>query len=99
MFIYIGNEVLTGSWRPDNQLELWDFGSGQRIKGIDWHKSQFHSAGHQPCMIYAAQFSKEGHGAYNCISTYIYICIYIYIYIYIYLYIYIYIHIYIYIYI
>jgi hypothetical protein len=28
----IGNEILTGSWRPDNQLEIWDYGSGQRIK-------------------------------------------------------------------
>ena len=29
----IGGEVLTGSWRPENQLEIWDYGSGKRVTG------------------------------------------------------------------
>jgi hypothetical protein len=31
---------------------------------IDWNTSKFAAAGQQPCMIYAAQFSKEGGGRY-----------------------------------
>ena len=31
--LFLGNEILTGSWRPDNQLEIWDFGTGKRIAG------------------------------------------------------------------
>jgi WD40 repeat protein len=58
-----GNEVVTGAWRSDNQLELWNFGSGQRIAGVPWsnHPSVFNSSA---CMLYAAQFSKEGQGRY-----------------------------------
>ena len=33
IFYDIGNEILTGSWRIDNQLEVWDFTSGKRITG------------------------------------------------------------------
>jgi fucose permease len=22
IYVYIGNEIMTGSWRPDNQLEI-----------------------------------------------------------------------------
>lgn len=52
----VGNEVLTGSWRPDKQLEVWDFGTGNKIQDIPWHVTP-----NQPhCMLYAAQFSKEG---------------------------------------
>lgn len=58
-----GNEIVTGSWRSDNQLELWDFGSGQRIAGVPW--SNHSSVSNSPaCMLYAAQFSKEGQGRY-----------------------------------
>jgi COMPASS component SWD3 len=55
-----GNEVLTGSWRPDNQLELWDFGSGAKISTIPWDDSVFSNIGRPACMLYAAQFSKDG---------------------------------------
>ena len=33
IFYELGNEILTGSWRIDNQLEVWDFISGKRITG------------------------------------------------------------------
>jgi WD40 repeat protein len=56
-----GDEILTGSWRPEDQLELWDFLSGRKIKTIPWARRVFSS---QPCMLYAAQFSKEGQGRY-----------------------------------
>lgn len=56
-----GNEILTGSWRSSEQLELWDFGSGKRISEIPWStgQSQFASSSQEPCMLYAAQFSKD----------------------------------------
>lgn len=54
----VGGTLVTGSWRPDNQLELWDFGSGSKITTVPWHVLP-----NQPsCMLYAAQFSKEGQG-------------------------------------
>jgi COMPASS component SWD3 len=49
------NTVVTGSWRANNQLELWDFGSGEKITDVPWHMLP-----NQPsCMLYAAQFSKD----------------------------------------
>lgn len=60
----VGTEVLTGSWRPENQLEIWDYGSGEKITDIPWHATQFAGAGQPACMLYAAQFSKEGEGRY-----------------------------------
>lgn len=54
----VGKEVLTGSWRPDKQLELWDFESGNKVADIPWNASS--SASSPSCMLYAAQFSKEG---------------------------------------
>ena len=29
--------LLTGSWRPDDQLQLWDLGSGKLIQSIPWN--------------------------------------------------------------
>jgi COMPASS component SWD3 len=58
------NEILTGSWRSTNQLELWDFGSGERIGEIPWHTgmSEAKAEDQEPCMLYAAQFSKDTRG-------------------------------------
>lgn len=53
-----GNVIVTGSWRADNQLELWDFGTGAKISDVPWHVLP----NQPPCMLYAAQFSKEGEG-------------------------------------
>eukprot|EP01006_Ploeotia_vitrea_P045285 TRINITY_DN66927_c1_g1_i1.p1 TRINITY_DN66927_c1_g1~~TRINITY_DN66927_c1_g1_i1.p1 ORF type:complete len:346 (+),score=-6.74 TRINITY_DN66927_c1_g1_i1:144-1181(+) len=63
------NEILTGSWRPENQLEIWDFGTGNKISDIQWggaNGSIFASVGSPACMLYAAQFSKEGQGKFIC---------------------------------
>lgn len=54
----VGGRIVTGSWRPNHQLELWDYGSGGKICEVPWHILP-----NQPsCMLYAAQFSKEGQG-------------------------------------
>ncbi|TMW61767.1 hypothetical protein Poli38472_010830 [Pythium oligandrum] len=51
-------EILTGSWRPENPLELWDFGSGKRLSVVPWNQSSIRA---EPCFLYAAQFSKGHH--------------------------------------
>ena len=51
-------EILTGSWRPENQLQVFDFGSGQLIKDIPWFASSTLAGSKQACMLYGAQFSK-----------------------------------------
>lgn len=57
----VGSEILTGSWRPHNQLEIWDFSKGTKIQDIHWNGPDT-MEGQKPCMVYAAQFSKEGRG-------------------------------------
>jgi len=51
-----GNVLLTGSWRTEHQLQLWDFASGTLLETIPWHAS---AASSQPCLIYTAQFSRS----------------------------------------
>ncbi|EFC50757.1 predicted protein [Naegleria gruberi] len=46
------NSILTGSWRPDDQLQLWDFGSGNLIENIPIP----HSGGPSTLNAYCAQF-------------------------------------------
>jgi len=52
------NTIVTGSWRATNQLELWDFRTGEKISDVPWHVRP----DQQPCMLYAAQFSRDPHG-------------------------------------
>jgi len=49
----VGNKIVTGSWRPENQLETWDLTTCQKIDSIPW------TIGEKQTMLYAAQFSKE----------------------------------------
>ena len=48
--------------RPENQLELWDYGTGAKIGDIPWKVSSSSQAGQPACMLYATQFSKDGKG-------------------------------------
>jgi COMPASS component SWD3 len=52
-----GATILTGSWRQEEQLQLWDYGSGQLISTLEWGGKGERAS---PCMIYAAQFSADG---------------------------------------
>ncbi|CAE7619458.1 unnamed protein product [Symbiodinium natans] len=47
-----GATVLTGSWRIQDQLQLWDFRMERLLATLPLSQST-------PCMIYAAQFSKD----------------------------------------
>lgn len=54
------NEIVTGSWRQNNQLEIWDLSSGEKKADIPWNAPNSMAAlsGTPSCMLYAAQFSK-----------------------------------------
>ena len=51
-----GSTILTGSWRPENPLELWDVSTGRLMEQVTWKDSLLAS---QPCLLYSAQLSKE----------------------------------------
>ena len=51
-----GSKILTGSWRPEDQLQLWDFGTGALQETVPWTSSLIQQR--EPCMVYAAQFAK-----------------------------------------
>jgi WD40 repeat protein len=60
-----GHEVLTGSWRPTKQLQLWDTSDGIAAKDLKPLDVPFRAAAlerdaAQTCHVYAAQFSKAG---------------------------------------
>ncbi len=65
-----GSVIVTGSWRPENQLEEWDLLSGEKIRDVAWNHNTGTGIGtslastSNPCMLYATQFSKEGQGRY-----------------------------------
>jgi COMPASS component SWD3 len=54
----VNGKIVTGSWRPQKQLEMWDYFTGEKTAEIPWHILPNQPA----CMLYAAQFSKEGQG-------------------------------------
>mmetsp|Transcript_113046 Transcript_113046/g.200401 ORF Transcript_113046/g.200401 Transcript_113046/m.200401 type:complete len:347 (-) Transcript_113046:87-1127(-) len=51
-----GSTLLTGSWRPEDQLELWDFGTGRRQQAIPWRPG---GIADPPCLLYTACFSRD----------------------------------------
>eukprot|EP00929_Paragymnodinium_shiwhaense_P003779 TRINITY_DN104425_c0_g1_i1.p1 TRINITY_DN104425_c0_g1~~TRINITY_DN104425_c0_g1_i1.p1 ORF type:complete len:380 (-),score=79.02 TRINITY_DN104425_c0_g1_i1:102-1241(-) len=51
-----GQLILTGSWRVDKQLQIWDFRSEKLLETLPWRTGVSLA---QPCMVYAAQFSKN----------------------------------------
>lgn len=55
-----GDEILTGSWRPNNPLEIWDYGTGELKETIAWNRSTAQRT--QPTFLYAAQFSSAADG-------------------------------------
>jgi len=50
-----GKSVLTGSWRTENALQLWDFGSCELIENVEWNSKESAAT----CMLFSAQFSKD----------------------------------------
>lgn len=54
-FSSTGEQILTGSWRAINPLQIWDFGSGEVIETVEWSSPGSQSQS----MIFSAQFSKD----------------------------------------
>jgi len=52
-----GTQILTGSYRAEDPLQLWDVSTGKLIDTIPW-KPAGHFSG-STAMLYAAQFSKD----------------------------------------
>ncbi|CAK9211232.1 unnamed protein product [Sphagnum troendelagicum] len=48
------NRVLTGSWRRSDQLQEWDYGSGQLIRSMIWPPSE----DTEPCRLYTAVYGR-----------------------------------------
>eukprot|EP00913_Durusdinium_trenchii_P015064 g14128.t1 len=55
-----GRHLLTGSYRDQNPLELWDLAQEQRIKVIPWRSS---GPQEPACFLYTARFSKDPHNS------------------------------------
>jgi WD40 repeat protein len=51
------NTLLTGSWRPREAIQLWDYTTGAQIQSMDWRSA---TGGGDPCLVYSAQFSHSG---------------------------------------
>merc|ERR1711865_1125058 len=47
--------VLTGAWRTENPLQIWDFGTGATVENVE-RKS---ASSTNSCMVFASQFSKD----------------------------------------
>lgn len=52
------NQLLTASHRPEDPLQLWDFGSGQLMHTLPWRPAA--SANGKMELLYTAQFSPRG---------------------------------------
>eukprot|EP00761_Pharyngomonas_kirbyi_P012720 gb/GECH01012747.1/.p1 GENE.gb/GECH01012747.1/~~gb/GECH01012747.1/.p1 ORF type:complete len:330 (+),score=64.28 gb/GECH01012747.1/:1-990(+) len=50
------NTLLTGSWRPSEQLQLWDVTMGSLIETIPWPTTDEFN----PCSLYSARFNSAG---------------------------------------
>ena len=53
-------KILTGSWRPEKALQLWDFGTGRLIRDIEWTSGMGSVSIGENAMLYTAQFSPDG---------------------------------------
>ncbi|KAF5841363.1 hypothetical protein DUNSADRAFT_13231 [Dunaliella salina] len=47
-----GEELVTGSWRRDKPLQLWDIGSGRLLTNCPFYQPELDA-----CMLYAAKFT------------------------------------------
>lgn len=47
--------AVTGSYRPDNQIEIWKIDTGEPVISIDWNEAL---ASETPCNLYSLQFRK-----------------------------------------
>ena len=60
----VGSTLLTGSWRPGHQLQLWDLETGTLESEVPWRPNAVtgQGRGEEPCLLYGAQFCKQPGG-------------------------------------
>ena len=54
--------ILTGSWRPADQIQQFNLGSGELITTVDWDGGQGMRRSQDPCLVYSVQYSKHDSG-------------------------------------
>mmetsp|Transcript_96748 Transcript_96748/g.167945 ORF Transcript_96748/g.167945 Transcript_96748/m.167945 type:complete len:359 (-) Transcript_96748:91-1167(-) len=54
-FSSTGEQVLTGSWRAKDALQIWDFGTCTPIENVEWRTP----SSEKTSMLFCAQFSKD----------------------------------------
>jgi WD40 repeat protein len=54
-----GGTIATGSWRPEECLQTWDYGTGELVHTFDWQLSTS-NVDKEPCLVYATQISPDG---------------------------------------
>ena len=55
-------EILAGSWREKEQLQIFNLGTGDLMGNIDWDGGVGIKRSAEPCQVYAAQYSKHDNG-------------------------------------
>lgn len=54
-----GEQILTGSWRTEKALQIWDAGTGKVCEDVEWRSSSSQTT----CMLFASQFSKDANSS------------------------------------
>jgi WD40 repeat protein len=54
--------ILTGSWRPQEQVQIYTMSTGQIHHNISWDGGVGLRQSSQPCLVYGAQYSKHDQG-------------------------------------
>lgn len=60
---FFGKQIISGSWRNENQIELWDLRKEDKVQNIDWDGGNFESE--NPVRIFT--LTKSHHESINSI--------------------------------
>ena len=55
-----GHTILTGSWRPHDTLQRWDFATGKLLDTIPFAAGPGGAGGDRPELLYAAAWAPDG---------------------------------------
>ncbi|KAI9090174.1 WD40-repeat-containing domain protein [Phlyctochytrium arcticum] len=55
-----GEKILTGSWKKDDNLQVWSLKTGTLIETLAWSVAEGEAKQHT--MLYSAQYSRKGNG-------------------------------------
>merc|ERR1712232_239893 len=52
-----GRQLLTGSWREEEALEIWDFRTEKRVQALPWRS---YGSREPACLLYTARLARGG---------------------------------------